>query len=126
MLRHKVAVSVLGAVFFLSASDGLRAQTSAPGHRVQAVIRDLRNARQAHEVDLALRALPGVRMSRTDFNTRNLLLEVSPDSPVTEEQIRTVLLPFEVGLTCYTRTAEPGQVFRPFDPRSCGLSPVQR
>lgn len=126
MLHHKVAAFVLCAVLCLLASDGLRAQASGPGHRVQAVIPDLRSARQAHDVDLALRALPGVRMSRTDFNTRNMLLEVASDSPVSEEQVRILLLPFELGLTCYARTTAVGHGFQPLDPRNCGLAPVQR
>lgn len=126
MLRPKVAAYMLSAVLCLLAIGGLHAQAPAATQRVQAVIPDLRNDRQAHEVDLALRAIPGVRMSRTDFNTRNLLLEVSPDCAITKEQVRALLLPFELTLTCYSRTDMAAHAFQLLDPRNCGLSPVAR
>jgi hypothetical protein len=119
MLRHKVAAYTLSAAFCMLAFDGLHAQAPAVTHRVQAVIPDLRSARQAHDVDLALRAFPGVRMSRTDFNTRNLLIEVSADCAITRDQIAALLLPFELSLTCYSRNALHGQAYIPLDPRNC-------
>jgi hypothetical protein len=126
MLRPKVAAYTLSAALCILAFDGLQAQAPAAPHRVQAVIPDLRNARQAHDVDLALRAFPGVRMSRTDFNTRNLLIEVSADCAISKEQVLALLLPFELSLTCYSRTTAGTHAFQPLDPRNCGELPVAR
>jgi hypothetical protein len=120
MLRHKVAAFTLSVALCLLAFDGLHAQAPDMTHRVQAVIPDLRNARQAHDVDLLLRSFPGVRMSRTDFNTRNLLLEVSADCAISREHILTLLLPLELSLACYSRTTIDTHAFQPLDPRSCG------
>ena len=124
MLRHKVAAYTLSAALCMLASVGLHAQVPAADHRVQGVIPDLRNARQAHDVDLAMRTVPGVRMSRTDFNTRNLLLEVSADCAISREQVLALLLPLELTLTCYSRTAEDTHAFQPLDPRNCAETPV--
>lgn len=125
-LRPKVAAYTLSAAFGMLAFHGLHAQAPAESHRVQAVIPDLRNARQAHDVDLALRAFPGVLMSRTDFNTRNLLVEVSADCVLSKEQVVALLLPFELSLTCFSRTAIDTHGFQPLDPRTCGEIPVAR
>jgi len=119
-LRHKVAAYTLSIALCVLAFGGLQAQTFAVTHRVQAVIPDLRNARQAHEVDLALRNFPGVRMSRTDFNTRNLLLEISADCAISREQILALLLPLELSLACYSRSTIDTHAFQPLDPRGCG------
>jgi len=126
MLRHKVAAYALCAALCTLACHGLYAQATTVPHRVQAVIPDLRNARQAHDVDLALRAFPGVRMSRTDFNTRNLLIEVSADCALSKDQVVALLLPFELSLTCFSRTAVDTHAFEPLDPRTCGEIPVAR
>ena len=126
MLRPKVAARPFSAALCLLAFDGLQAQAPAGLHRVQAVIPDLRNARQAHDVDLALRSFPGVRMSRTDFNTRNLLVELSADCSLSKEQVVALLLPFELSLTCYSRTAMDTHAFQSLDPRTCGEIPVAR
>lgn len=126
MLRHKVAAYTLSVALCLLAFDDLQAQAPAGPHRVQAVIPDLRNARHAHDVDLALRSFPGVRMSRTDFNTRNLLIEVSADCAISKEQVLALLLPLELSLTCYSRTAMGAHAFQPLDPRTCGEIPTAR
>ncbi len=125
-LRHKVAAYMSSAVLSMWALGGLQAQTPPAADRIQAVIPELRSARQAHEVDLALRDLAGVRMSRTDYNTRNLLMEVAANGTITREQVQALLLPFELTLSCYTREALTSHTYAPLDPRSCEQTPLVR
>lgn len=86
---------------------------------VQAVVGDLRNAHQAHSVDVLLLAQPGVVMCRTDHNTRNLFMHVRPDSQLTEEQVRQLLMPLSLSLSCYRRVPLSDLPFAHLDPRDC-------
>lgn len=90
---YKGASATIAALSFACVST-VAAQQSGPTHRIRAVVQDVRNARQAHEVDVALRVFPGVLMSRTDFNTRNVLMEVTADCAIDREQMRTILQPY--------------------------------
>ena len=102
------------------------AQQPVPTHRIQAVITDLRTPGQARQVDILLRYPDGVLMTRTDFNTRNLLMEVTADCTLTEEQIRSILAPHALGIACYSRTLISSSAFLPLDPRTCDqLQPVR-
>lgn len=126
-LPHKVAAYMLcSALFMLLGVQRTAAQQGGTGHRIRAVVPDLRTARQAHEVDMALRAVPGVRMSRTDFNTRNVLIEVAPDCPLSRVAMQDLLQPLVLSVTCWSRDPQDASPYQPLDPRSCSeLTPIR-
>ncbi len=123
---HKSALIALSALCFLIAASRAAAQQDLPVHQVRAVIADLRSARQAHEVDLALRTIPGVRMSRTDYNTRNILLEVAADCAITREAVQALLVPHALTVTCWSRGPQGSNDHIPLNPRTCSeLQPIR-
>ena len=126
MRFHKGAAYAIIAVLFSIFGPRATAQQSVPSHRIRAVIENLRNARQAHDVDLDLRAIPGVRMSRTDYNTRNVLMEVSADCAIDREQVEAILLARGLSLNCWSRNPQGTHDLEPLDPRSCGELHVER
>jgi hypothetical protein len=127
MLHHKVAAYMLcSALFMLFGVQQTAAQEGGPGHRIHAVIPELRSASQAHTVDIALRAVPGVRMSRTDFNTRNVLIEVAADCTLTRDAVQALLEPFSLHVSCWSRDQQDAGLYQPLDPRSCSeLTPIR-
>lgn len=95
-------------------------------HVVQAVVPGLRSPQQAAQVDMQLRSLPGVLMTRTDHNTRNLLLHVETSAALNEDAIRLVLTPLALDLRCFRRLPHAPGSFHHLDPRDCGsLIPVR-
>ncbi len=125
-LHRKVAAYAFSAAFCILAGGTLQAQTPSAHHRVRAVITDLRTARQAHDVDLALRAMPGVRMSRTDFNTRNVLMEVAADCAISRDAMQALLQPFALTLACWSRDPQGTHDQGPLDPRTCAELQIVR
>lgn len=127
MRFHKgAAYAIIITVLSFVSAPRASGQQGLPTHRIQAVIEDLRNARQAHQVDLALRAIPGVRMSRTDFNTRNVLMEVTADCTIDRDQVRALLQPHGLSLGCWSREPQGSRDFEPLDQRTCAGSHVRR
>lgn len=93
---------------------------------VQAVVPDLRSPQQAAQVDQQLRSLPGVLMTRTDHNTRNLLLHVETSAALNEDAVRSVLTPLALDLRCFRRAPRAPGPFSHLNPRDCGtLTPVR-
>lgn len=123
---HKGVLRPLIAIALLTILLPTNAQQTPPAHRIRAVIADLRSAHQAHDVDLALRALPGVRMSRTDFNTRNLLLDVSADCTIDRAQVEALLSPHGLALSCWKRAPQGAPDDGLLDPRSCAEPVMER
>lgn len=126
MRFHKGAAYAIMALCLAVNASPIVAQQNPQTHRIRAVIGDLRSPRQAHEVDLALRAFPGVRMSRTDYNTRNLLLEVTADCAITRDAVQALLQPYALTLTCWSRGAEATYEHALLDPRRCAGPPTER
>jgi hypothetical protein len=65
-------------------------------------------------------------MSRTDFNTRNVLMEVAPDCAITRDALQALLQPFALTLTCWSRNPQGAQDQGPLDPRTCAELQLQR
>ncbi len=122
----KGAISATIAVFAFTCASTAAAQQSTPSHRIRAIVQDVRNARQAHEVDVALRAIPGVLMSRTDFNTRNVLMEVTADCAIDRELVRSLLQPYGLSVSCWSREIQSDHDFEPLDPRTCAEPHTER
>lgn len=119
VVLHKVlhrAVCITASVLFvLNAS----AQEPAASHRIQAVVMGLRAPFQARQVDILLRYQPGVLMTRTDFNSRNMLLEVEAGCALNAEAINDLLAPHQLSLRCYRRIPLNTTPFALLDPRGC-------
>ena len=114
------AIALIGAV-----SHGI-AQDLAPLHQVQAVVDGVRSPQHAYEADLVLRALPGVVLTRTDHNTRNLLMHVPADLPISAAVLNEALATLGMSVRCYQRGPIGQGPFRHLDPRDCGLTPTVR
>ena len=123
---YKGAICATIAALSFACVSTVAAQQSGTSHRIRAIVQDVRNARQAHEVDVALRAFPGVLMSRTDFNTRNVLIEVTADCTIDRELARTLLQPYGLSVTCWSRAIQSDHDFEPLDPRTCAEPHVVR
>ena len=123
---YKGAICTTIAAFSFACISTATAQQSAASHRIRAIVQGVRNARQAHEVDVALRAFPGVLMSRTDFNTRNVLMEVTADCAIDREQVRTILQPYGLSVSCWSRAIQSDHIFEPLDPRTCAEPQTER
>lgn len=123
---YKGAICATIAALSFACISTAAAQQSGPSHRIRAVVQDVRNARQAHEVDVALRVFPGVLMSRTDFNTRNVLMEVTADCAIDREQMRTILQPYGLSVSCWSRAIQSDHDFEPLDPRTCAEPHTER
>ena len=102
------------------------AQDPAASHQVQAVVEGLRSPQHAYEADKLLRALPGVIISRTDHNTRNLFMRVSPQCAVSAASLNGTLAELGMSVRCFQRGPVGPEPFRHLDPRSCGLAPNNR
>ncbi|MBP7515362.1 MAG: hypothetical protein KA791_12485, partial [Flavobacteriales bacterium] len=112
---YKGAICVTFAALSFACIPAVSAQQSGASHRIRAIVQDVRNARQAHDVDVALRVFPGVLMSRTDFNTRNVLMEVTADCAIDREQMRTILQPYGLSVSCWSRAIQSDHDFEPLD-----------
>ncbi len=84
---------------------------------MQAVISGLRTQHQARQVDELLRSQADVIAVRTDFNTRNLMMQIKPASTMDQAQLRGALEHLGLGLRCYQRGPAGG--FQAMDPRDC-------
>lgn len=125
------AVLHKGAAFVFCVTLMAFADTAACGqqpavHRIQGVVGSLRTSRQAHEIDLLLRAQAGVRMSRTDYNSRNIVLEVTPDCTLSESQLSAILAQHNLTLSCFQRRIGDQAPFALLDPRACTDHPTAR
>lgn len=114
----KCAACLVIALITMCLSEA-SAQVGPTMEVIQAVVPDLRSPRQGLEVDEALRLLPGVMMSRTDHNTRNLLLHVTGSSVVDAAAIMQVLAHFDLALRCYQRGPLGTAPLITLDPRAC-------
>lgn len=84
---------------------------------MQAVITGLRAPHQARQVDDLLRTHADVIAVRTDFNTRNLMMQIKPASTMDQTQLRSALEHLGLGLRCFQRG--PASGFQAWDPRDC-------
>lgn len=84
---------------------------------MQAVISGLRAPHQARQVDELLRSQADVIAVRTDFNTRNLMMQVRPWCVLDQDQLRDAMEHLGLGVRCYQRGPMNG--FQPMDPRDC-------
>lgn len=101
--------------------------TSASGQtsQIQGVIDGLISPQHAAEINAVLAAQPGVWMSRTDANTKNLLMHVAPTCNIDPATIDHLLQPFGASVRCFRREPlRPGQ-FRHLDPQTCGSGQPQ-
>lgn len=88
---------------------------------VQGVIDGLRTADQAQKLDEFLRGHGDVIISRTDYNMRNLMLQVPHASTLHEAQLNGWLAERGFTLRCYRRVPNNLGPYHPMDPRHCGV-----
>ena len=98
-----------------------RAQDGASLHQVQAVVDGLSSTRHAYRADELLRMQPGVVMSRTDLNTSNLYLQVTPDCALDQAVINTLLSPIGLSVRCLRREEAGTAPFRHLGTGPCPL-----
>lgn len=122
-MMAKGAIWGLLPMVFLLSTGNARAQDQL--HQVQAIVVGSRSPRHTWQADSVLRAQPGVVVSRTDHNTRNLMLHLVPACTLDAAQVNTLLQPVGISIRCWQRTPIlPGGVFRHLDPRDdCAPSP---
>lgn len=58
-------------------------------------------------------------MSRTDHNTRNLLLHLQPGHDVSADAVNTLILPLGMQVRCFRKAALSNAPFMHLDPRTC-------
>jgi len=98
-----------------------------PTGQIQAIVNGVNSPHHAHQADLILRQEHGVLMSRTDHNTRNILLHVAPDSELDMAALNTLLAPIGMSVRCVQRTLLGSAPFKHLDPRQCdGTLPALR
>lgn len=122
-MNAKGAIRGLLQVGFLLTLGTANAQDQL--HQVQAIVVGSRSPRHAWQADSVLRSQPGVVVSRTDHNTRNMMLQVMPACALDATQINALLQPVGMAIRCWHRTPIlPGTVFRHLDPRDeCAPTP---
>lgn len=96
-----------------------KAQSANETDRIQAVIVGLRAEHQTNAISEWLRARPGVMWVRTEFNTRNVVMQVGNDCALTEQQLRDQLEAMGFTLRCYERVPFTTP-FVMMDARRCG------
>lgn len=106
-----VIAAITGLIF-----TGVLAQE--PLHQVQAIVDGVRNNRHAWQADSLMRLEPGVVVSRTDFNTRNVMLQISADCSLDRSSVNALLAPLGMSVRCWQRAPLVwGTPFRHLDPR---------
>lgn len=104
---------------------GVSAQVpEAEYHLVQAVVEGLRSPGQCGQVDVYLRAQADVIVARTDYNTRNVTLQVPRFSEFTEAHLRELFQSLGLGIRCYRRIPLSSSLYAPLDPRTCTEAPT--
>ncbi|MCB0765532.1 MAG: hypothetical protein KDB84_12540 [Flavobacteriales bacterium] len=92
--------------------------------RIQCIVDGVRSPHHAHQADLVLRDQQGVLLTRTDYNTRNLLLHVALNSTLDKARVNELLAPLGMSVRCFTRGPLDGSAYRHMDPRDCdGVRP---
>ena len=94
--------------------------------QVQAVVVGLHSAQQAHHVDVMLRSVEGVRMSRMDLTTRNLLLWIDTNNSMTKAGLQDLLTPYGLSLRCWSRAPRSNTPYKHLDPEHCGDTPSRK
>jgi hypothetical protein len=127
---HKgVFLSLMTAAFIALAALAppcASAQPSAGPHLVQAIVEGLTSPEQAAEVGQLVSEQAGVRMSRFDVHTRNMMLHVDPSCTLDRTGLADLLAPFGITLRCYIRRPAAAAPFQHLDPGQCGtLTPDQ-
>ncbi|MBK8614986.1 MAG: hypothetical protein IPN85_16350 [Flavobacteriales bacterium] len=122
-LRYRAQVWLFIAAVLLSGN--LMAQSTGMD-QVQAVVVGLHSAQQAHHVDVMLRDVEGVRMSRTDVTTRNMLIWVEANSTLNKTGLQDLLTPYGLTLRCWSRVPRSNAPFKHLDPDHCGDTPSQK
>lgn len=91
--------------------------------QVQAIVNGVRSPQHAAQADAILRVQAGVIISRTDFNTRNLLLHTTGQAVLGATQLNDLLAPLGMSVRCYQRSVVGSAPFHHLDPRTCGTPP---
>ena len=103
----------------LCAFNTLRAQDPPNYAVLQAVVEGLRSPAQCAQIDLFLRAQPDVIVARTDYNTRNVMIQVPAFSSAGREQLKAWFTSLGLEIHCYRRYPLTSAVYTPLDPRTC-------
>ena len=107
------------------AAASARAQVpEAEYHVVQAVVDGLRSPGQCAQVDIYLRAQADVIVARTDYNTRNVMIQVPRFSGFTQQHLRDLFQSLGLEIRCYQRLPLNSSLYKPLDPRTCTEQPV--
>lgn len=110
----------------LFAACVLIVRTSASAQQlqeVQAIVDGLRSPQHAAQADDIIRQMPGVVMSRTDWNTRNFLMHTTSEGNMDATQLNALLQPIGLSLRCFQRQPVGSVPFHHLDPRACGIPP---
>ena len=120
-IARRVILSVLACT-----AISVKAQDNVPAlHQIQAVVIGVNSPQHAHQADLILRAQPGVIMSRTDHNTRNILLHIAPNITLDQARLNELLAPLGMSVRCVERTLLGSTRFKHLDPQTCGSDQPQ-
>lgn len=109
----------LTMLFVLHAAIAVRAQDPPQYAVLQAVVDGLRSPAQCAQIDLFLRAQPDVIVARTDYNTRNVMIQVPAFSSTGREQLKAWFTSLGLEIHCYRRYPLTSAVYTPLDPRTC-------
>lgn len=120
LLRLKDGCGIVIAIATTCFAISAYAQQPPDLHRVQAVVDGVRSPQHAWQADSILSAQPGIVISRTDYNTRNLMLHLQPACGLQEAEVEALLLPLGMSLRCWHRAPITAARFEHLDPRSCG------
>lgn len=126
VLRFKDGSRVLLALAAVCCLTTARSQQPGDLHLVQAVVDGLRSPRHAWQADSILRLQHGVVVSRTDHNTRNLMMHLQPGCSLQRAEVEALLLPLGMSLRCWRRAPITPERFEHLDPRTCGQPIMQR
>jgi hypothetical protein len=100
----------------------INAQSPGETDRIQAVIGGLRAEHQTAAISEWSRTWPGVMWVRVEFNTRNMVMQVRNDCPLSYEQLRDQVEAMGFTLRCYERVPFTTP-FRMLDARRCDELP---
>ncbi len=121
----KGALRTIPLVVALACVALVRAQGPDPEyHVVQAVVEGLRSPGQCAQVDTYLRAQADVIVARTDYNTRNVMIQVPHFSSFTEEHLHDLFQSLGLEIRCYRRVPLNSSLYKPLDPRTCSETPA--
>lgn len=122
-ITRKYALRRVLSVLFIAQSLIMWAQ-EPEYHVVQAVVEGLRSPGQCAQVDIYLRAQADVIVARTDYNTRNVMIQVPHFSTFGEQHLRDLFQSLGLEIRCYRRLPLNSSLYKPLDPRDCTEMPA--